>query len=227
MINLLYFIVAGVIGYFCGAIPFGFIYVRLFTGKDLRTIGSGRTGGTNSMRAGGKKVGVLTGFSDVFKGVLAIWLTNLLLSNAFGSDLLPWGHALAGTMAVIGHNWSIFLNWGGGAGTGPNVGWATAIWWPMLPVAILVMFLMLVGVGMASVASMTMGLIIPIAFLLLYLTQTGTYDITWAYVVAGVVTELIVLWALRPNIRRLFNGTERVVGPRAKRMQARQDASDT
>ncbi|MBP9502713.1 MAG: glycerol-3-phosphate acyltransferase, partial [Candidatus Promineofilum sp.] len=71
-----YFLLAALIGYLCGSIPFGYIYVRLFKGEDLRTIGSGRTGGTNSLRAAGLGVGVLTSLSDVFKGFLAVWLTT-------------------------------------------------------------------------------------------------------------------------------------------------------
>ncbi|HRN68773.1 MAG TPA: glycerol-3-phosphate acyltransferase, partial [Promineifilum sp.] len=51
--QILYFVLAGLIGYLCGAIPFGYIYVRLIKGEDLRKIGSGRTGGTNSLRAAG------------------------------------------------------------------------------------------------------------------------------------------------------------------------------
>ncbi len=70
--QILYFILAGLVGYLCGSIPFGYLYVRLFKGEDLRTIGSGRTGGTNSLRAAGLGVGVLTSFSDVLKGAAAV-----------------------------------------------------------------------------------------------------------------------------------------------------------
>ncbi len=74
--QLFYFLLAGLIGYLCGSIPFGYLYVRLFKGEDLTKIGSGRTGGTNSFRAAGLGVGVLTSFSDVLKGAAAVWLTR-------------------------------------------------------------------------------------------------------------------------------------------------------
>lgn len=220
-------IIAGIIGYLCGSIPFGYLYVRAKTGEDIRSVGSGRTGGTNSLRAAGLLVGIVTSFSDVFKGILGIKLTQLLLVNLLHTDpnLLPWAYLVAGTMSVVGHNWSIFLKFAGGAGTGPNIGWATAIWPPMFPIGFVVMAGMLLGLGMASVASLSMAAIIPITFAILYFTgvnvRFGIAD-TPAYMVAGIITALIVTYALRPNIKRLIEGNERVVGPRAKRLKRKQ-----
>ncbi len=214
--QILTFLLAALIGYLLGSIAFGFIYVKLFKGEDLRTIGSGRTGGTNSLRAAGLGVGLLTSLSDVLKGAAAVWLTTWLLGDALGPALLPWAQATAGVFAVIGHNWSIFLKFAGGAGTGPNVGWSAAIWGWILPIAFLVMGGMLYFVGMASVASLSMAVGTITIFAIRYATGADT---TAAYLVGSIAAGLIVTWALRPNIRRVLNGTERVVGPRAKRRQ--------
>lgn len=226
MISVFYFLVAALIGYFCGAIPFGYLYVRLVKGVDIRTIGSGRTGGTNSLRAAGLGVGLATSFSDVGKGALGIIVSRWLLANQLSAELLPWALALAGVMSVIGHNWSVFMGWRGGAGTGPNVGWGTALWWPMLPIAVVVMSGMLLGIGMASVASLTMGALIAIVFFVLYVAGVSPFDASLAYIVGGIVAFAIVAWALRPNIKRLLNGTERVVGPRARRLKRMQEAKN-
>lgn len=216
----LYFFLAGLIGYLCGSIPFGWIYVRLFKGEDLRKIGSGRTGGTNSLRAAGLGVGLLTSLSDVFKGFMAVWLTTRWLGDAgvMAADVLPWAQATAGVMSVIGHNWSIFLKFGGGAGTGPNVGWSTAIWPWVLPIAFLVMGGMLYFVGMASIASLSMAVVTILIFAYRYFAGI---DATLAYLTGSLVAGLAVTWALRPNIKRVLNGTERLVGPRAKRREKR------
>jgi glycerol-3-phosphate acyltransferase PlsY len=226
MEKIVYFVVAALIGYFCGAIPFGFIYVYWRKGIDLRQVGSGRTGGTNSLRAAGLGVGIITAISDALKGFAAVWLSRYFLADGAGVELVPWISITAGMFSVIGHNWSIFLNWRGGAGTGPNVGWAMAVWPPILPIAIATMILMMVFVGMASVASLTMGAIIPVAFIALYLAGVPVYSETTAYVVGGLATLSIVTWALRPNIKRLLEGNERVVGPRAKRLERKAKASE-
>lgn len=226
--NILSLIIASLIGYLCGSIPFGFLFVKFKTGQDLRIVGSGRTGGTNSLRAAGLLVGIVTSFSDVFKGIIGIKITQLIVVNLLSVDAnwLPWAYLMAGTMSVVGHNWSIFLKFAGGAGTGPNIGWATAIWPPMFPIGFIVMAGTLLGLGMASVASLSMAAIIPITFAVLYFTginaQLGMAD-TPAYMLAGILTAVIVTYALRPNIKRLIEGNERVVGPRAKRLQRKQE----
>ena len=217
--QILYFILAGLLGSLCGSVPYGYINMRLNKGEDLTKIGSGRTGGTNSLRAAGLGVGVLTSLSDVLKGAASVWLTTWLLGDALGPALLPWAQATAGVMSVVGHNWSIFLKFGGGAGTGPNVGWSSAIWIWVLPIAFLVMSGMLYFVGMASVASLSMAAVTIVIFGYRYLAGI---DATAAYFAGSVVAGLVVTWALRPNIRRLMDGTERVVGQRAKRREGKQ-----
>jgi glycerol-3-phosphate acyltransferase PlsY len=217
--NSVYFLLAALIGYLLGAIPFGWLYVKMVKGIDLMEVGSGRTGGTNSFRAAGLSVGIVTSLSDVLKGAGAVWLATVLLGDRTGESMLPWIQTIAGVMSVVGHNWSIFLGWRGGAGTGPNVGWGTAIFWPILPIAGLVMGGLLYFVGMASIASLSMAAVLIAVFGVRYFLGL---DATAAYLLGSLASAAVVTWALRPNIKRVFNGTERLVGPRAKRAQRRQ-----
>ena len=94
-------ILAILLGYSLGSIPFGYLFGRL-KGVDVRQYGSGRTGGTNVYRAAGTWVALLTGLFDVLKGVAAVLLARQFL----GSEVAA---ALAGAFAVCGHNWSIFF----------------------------------------------------------------------------------------------------------------------
>ncbi len=225
--NLFIFVVAAVLGYFCGAVPFGYMYVKKVKGIDLTKHESGRTGGTNSLRAAGVKVGIVTAISDVLKGFLSVFLTRLIFADHLAADVLPWVLITAGVFSVIGHNWSVFIAFRGGAGTGPNVGWASALWWPMFPIAALVMSSMMLGVGMASVASLAMAAIIPIMFIALYAAGVPGYSDTLAYIAGGLISLSVVSWSLRPNIKRLIAGNERVVGPRAKRIAKAKAATAT
>ena len=72
----MYLLLAGLIGYFCGAIPFGYLFVKATKGINILDYGSGRTGGTNSYRAAGLGTGIITALSDVLKG-FAIGLHGL------------------------------------------------------------------------------------------------------------------------------------------------------
>jgi glycerol-3-phosphate acyltransferase PlsY len=208
------------LAYVLGSVPSGLIIVKVFSGKDLRQVESGRTGGTNAMRAAGYYAGILTGALDMLKAAVAVWLAQAL----FPAN--PWVHVFAGLAAILGHNYSIFLverNPGGslrlrgGAGGAPTVGAAFAFWpWSLLlvlPLSALVFYF----VGYASVTTLTAPLIITLIFA--YRAWTGASP--WAYAAYGLLAELILLWALRPNIRRLFDGTERLVGYRARKKQSK------
>jgi glycerol-3-phosphate acyltransferase PlsY len=218
---MFYLALSAFIGYIFGALPIGYVLVKVTKNLDLRDLGSGRTGGTNAYRAAGLAVGILTVVGDVLKAACAIWLVRALFADRLPAEWLPWAEVTAGMMSVVGHNWSIFLGWTGGAGTGANVGWAGAVWLPIVPIAVIVVLGVLVLVGFASVASLAMSVVIPVAFVILYVIGVEPYDSTLAYIVGGVIAAILVGWSLRPNIKRLLAGEERVVGPRARRMRRR------
>lgn len=219
MLSSVYLVLSAMIGYLFGAIPVGYILVKVTKGVDLRKVGSGRTGGTNSFRAGGVLVGVLTSIFDVLKAACGVWLVRALFADQLSIAWIPWAEVASGIMSVIGHNWSVFIGWKGGAGTAPNVGWAGAEWFPIVPLAIVVVLGVLLTIGIASIASLAMSAAIPIAFAVLYLAGVEPFDSTLAYITGGIVAAAIITWSLRPNIKRLLKGQERIVGPRAKRLK--------
>lgn len=220
-------ILSALIGYLLGAIPFGYILVRFTKQIDLREFGSGRTGGTNAFRAAGIPTGVLTSIFDILKGACAVWVTRALFADTVSAEWLPWIEVTAGVLSVIGHNWSVFIGWKGGAGTGPNVGWAGAEWFPIVPIAVVAVLAVMIGIGIASLASLAMAIAVPIAFAILYLAGVAPYDTTVAYIVGGIAGAAIITWSLRPNIRRLLDGNERLVGPRSKRKRRQAKSGDT
>jgi glycerol-3-phosphate acyltransferase PlsY len=201
-------------GYLLGSFPSGVVWVKLFTGKDVREVGSGRTGGTNAMRAAGFGVGLLTALSDIFKGTLAVLLAQWLMPI----ETRGLGMVLAGLGSIAGHNYSLFLRFKGGAGGATAAGAAMAIWpW----VALIVVPLgagILYFVGYASVA--TLAAAVAITLTLAYLAYVRMLDPV--FILFGVGTVILLAWALRPNIARLMRGEERLVGLRAKRKAARE-----
>lgn len=202
-----------VTAYLLGSVPMGIFVVRAYTGKDIRETGSGRTGGTNAMRAAGLHAGVITGLSDIAKGFAAVYLARLLVPG------VPWVEAACGVAAVAGHNWSVFLGFKGGAGAATNTGVATALWpWSLpilLPAGLAILFL----VGYASLTSTFVAIGVPILFAIL----AKVLGLPWIYVGYGVATMLMIVLALRPNYRRLIDGNERLVGVRAKTLRSNHD----
>jgi glycerol-3-phosphate acyltransferase PlsY len=209
-------VAAAVGGYLIGSIPFGFIVVAILHERDIRDSGSGRTGGTNALRASGFGAAVITVLGDLLKGMAGVALARLI----FPANL--WAEVLAGLGVVLGHNASIYLGFRGGAGTAPSMGVAGAFWLPSLIFTVPFLPLGLWVIGIASLTSLIIGLVIILISALRAISGVGP----WEYVAYGVGALLLVAFALRPNIKRLLNGTEPIVGPRARRMEKRAALSD-
>ncbi|MCL4559377.1 MAG: glycerol-3-phosphate acyltransferase [Chloroflexi bacterium] len=203
--------------YLIGSIPFGYLIVKFTNGKDIRQVESGRIGGTNAMRAAGILAGLLTVLLDFSKGVLAVWLARLVIPGN------PWILIGASLAAILGHNYSVYLlefdrkrglRLRGGAGGATCVGGSFGLWPPslliILPIAALVWF----GIGYASVTTLSVALLTILIFA--YRAWLGLNP--WIYVLYGLIAEIILIWALRPNIKRLLKGTERLHGWRAIRL---------
>jgi glycerol-3-phosphate acyltransferase PlsY len=198
--------------YLLGSLPMGYFTVKLIARKDITQVGSGRTGGTNAMRAGGIPVGALTGLLDILKGFAAVALAKWVFPSAI------WIQVLAGVAAVLGHNWSIILyllskKFSAGAGTGPNVGAAMAFWPGIVLFGVPMVIFFVFVVGYASLASLSVAVIVIVVFFFRYLTL----NTPWQYAIYGIFTTILVTLALLPNIRRLLEGKERRVGIFAKK----------
>ena len=198
------------LAYLIGSIPSGLLVVRAATGKDVRTVESGRTGGTNAMRAAGALAGLMTALLDTLKGAVAVWVGTLLSS---GSE---WLAAASGLMAVIGHNYSAFLVekdesgklcFRGGAGGATTLGASIGLWLNSWMVILPFAGVFYVLVGYASLTTITIALTASGIFIIRAINGSNP----WAYALFGLTAVITVLIALRPNIQQLMQGTERRV----------------
>ncbi len=192
-------VISVLLGYFLGSIPSGFIIGKLH-GVDVRQHASGRTGGTNVWRAAGLRAALITVVGDIVKGLLAV----LLVKWMFGWELAA---ALSGAAAVIGHNWSIFLDFRGGAG-GITSGAALVALNPLLGGIVVV--LALLGLYLshyASVATLTVTAGGFVVAAIAYLLFPGSVHLPLVYFSA--IAGAAAVWSLRPNINRLIHGNER------------------
>ena len=203
-------IVSVLVGYLLGSIPVGLILVKLKTGKDLREVESGRTGGTNAFRAAGFGIGFATAILDIVKAAVAVWVARSITPEA------SLAHVLAGLAAILGHNYSIFLaerdangrfRLRGGAGAMPALGGAVGLWSWTFPIVFVIGAFVLFTLGMASVATLTVGLGIIVVFAV----RASLGLMPWTNVLYGLIAEILLIWALRPNIQKIFAGNERVI----------------
>ncbi|HOU15400.1 MAG TPA: glycerol-3-phosphate acyltransferase [Anaerolineae bacterium] len=133
-------LLAGIWGYLVGAIPTGVIVAWAMRGVDVRTTGSGHTGGLNVTRVAGLWGGALTALGDILLGALAVVVARTV-----------WSHPLAGTVAgiavVVGHDWSVYIRFAGGIGLAKLTGCLLAIsaseWWLALIAVVIALALWL------------------------------------------------------------------------------------
>lgn len=198
-------LLAAIIGYLLGAVPFGLIIGRLTRGIDLREYGSHRTGATNALRTLGARAAAAVFLLDVGKGVAAVLIARLL----FGDDaLVEWAAAVAGFAAIVGHNWSVFIRFTGGRGVATSAGALGA----MSPWTIVALVPIVVGLiwrtRYVSVGSITGGLLAPLITAALALAGLASVPA----IVYALASGLLVTVAHADNIARLRAGTERKIG---------------
>jgi glycerol-3-phosphate acyltransferase PlsY len=204
-VSLVLIVLATAIAYLIGSVPVGVLVCKPL-GRDPRTVGSGRTGGTNVYRAAGWPAAILTVAGDVFKGWLALELA-FRLGGAADELAGPaaWAVPLAALAVILGHNFSLFSGFRGGAGSTPNLG---ALLWldPLATLAVVAVSAAVLFAGrIASVASLTAALLILV--IVTFRIVTGLFPATM--LLYGLGQLALVTWALRPNIARLREGSER------------------
>ena len=188
------------VAYLTGSIPVGVMVARFSGGPDPRTVGSGRTGGTNALRALGRKWATVVVVGDLLKGVLPVVLARVVT----GQPVVEVACAFA---AVVGASRSVFLGFGGGRGVGTGVGTmlviqplALLIAGPVFVIVILITRYVSLGSLLASAAMFpAMGLI--------WLVASGA--VPPAYLVYAAAGPALIWLAHADNIDRLLHGTER------------------
>lgn len=189
--------------YLIGSIPTAYIIGKSVKQIDIRQCGSGNVGATNVFRVVGKKWGIIVMLLDMLKGVMAV----LLIGYFFQSELFSNMKLLAffyGACAIIGHNWTLFLQFKGGKGVATTAGVIAALF-PLAFVCSLLIFISVVKLsGYVSLGSMISALFFPVFMSLFYRTSEGFS------VFLGVSLLLVVFICTRhiKNFKRLLNGTE-------------------
>lgn len=187
-----------VAAYVIGGIPWGVVIARLTGGTDPRTIGSGRTGGANVMRALGPRAAAASGLLDVLKGIVAVVIASVV-GGGLGLQILA---ALA---AIVGHSRSPFINFSGGRGIAPGFGGLIVLHPLAALLTIPVFALVLFTTRYSSVASLTATAFAAVVIIVtVVLFQLPLLYAGYAIGAAGLI------WLFHiDNIQRLLAGTER------------------
>jgi acyl phosphate:glycerol-3-phosphate acyltransferase len=188
------------IAYLAGSIPMGVLVARVSGGTDPRTVGSGRTGGTNALRALGRGRAAVVVIGDLLKGAVPVLLARFVT----GGD--PLVEVLCGAAAVAGAIWSVFSGFRSGRGVGTGVGTMLVIQPLALLLATPVFVVVILLTRYVSLGSLAGSAAMFPAMLLLLMAFPST---PLPYVIYAAVGAAFIWMAHADNIGRLLHGTER------------------
>ncbi len=206
--NWLTLIALALTSYLMGAFPTGVVLGKLFKGVDVRNYGSGKTGATNSLRALGWQISVAVFLIDALKGAASV----LLAQAFFPAEYQPWAVVVTALACMLGHDYSIFINFSGGRGAATGLGEILAV----SPLALV--FIALFGVPAVlitrymSLASLVGAALSPIGILI----ASRVTNLDWRYVFFSIVCGGLIIIKHADNIQRLLNGTERKIGQKTE-----------
>ena len=186
--------------YLIGSIPTGYIVVKLFTGQDIRTIGSGSTGATNVKRVMGKKWFFIVMLLDALKGALPVALTACFMSAFKEIGLLP---VIAAVCVILGHSKSVFLNFTGGKSVASGVGTLMALNWQA---GLIIAAVWGVVTWVSKYVSLGSIVALALAPLIMWFLNAPI-----AYIIYALIAAIYVIYLHRENIKRLRQGTENKV----------------
>lgn len=179
-----------IIAYCLGSIPFGLIYGRFFHKKDIRKQGSGNIGATNAFRLGGSRLALLTLFSDMAKGMLAIYI-----AESFG--ILSCDMYYVALMAIAGHIFPVWLHFRGGKG----IAVAFSTIFMLAPFCATNLAIIWAGIFWQYRVSSMASIIASASFIVLALI----YDVWFPF---ALIVSGMLLYAHRENIQSLIQGKE-------------------
>jgi acyl phosphate:glycerol-3-phosphate acyltransferase len=189
-------ILAAIIGYLLGSIPFGLVLSRVAGYGDIREIGSGNIGATNVLRTGSKGLAALTLLLDLAKGCAAVVIA------------WRWGERaalVAGLFVVLGHMFPIWLGFRGGKGVATAFGISIALAWPVAAIAVVVWIIVAFVFRYSSLAALVAAAVSAVIAPFVADRSTG--------IVIALVALLVIL-RHQANIRRLIAGREHRVSLR-------------
>jgi glycerol-3-phosphate acyltransferase PlsY len=188
-----------IVSYLIGAVPFGLLFTRLFSGIDVRTVGSGNIGATNVLRAAGKKGAVLTLLADCLKGFLPAFLARML----FHDDLIT---AFSGAAAMLGHVFPVYLRFKGGKGVATSFGVVLAVSPGAGLIALLVWLAAAIIWRYSSLSALIAIASYPLVTFVVPPSPSKPYGLLSLFIFG------MIYFRHRENIRRLIAGSEPKIG---------------
>lgn len=210
-----------VVPYLLGGINTSIIVTKIKTGKDIRTMGSGNAGLTNTLRTQGKAAAAAVLLGDVAKSVIAVLIVRfafLLIAGVQTYDVesgMKWVEYMAGFMAMAGHIFPVYYGFKGGKGVLSAISGIFIIDWRSACI-LLSVFIVIVAIT----RYVSLGSCISSALFCITATLFGYFaDSDPSFLVNGFIALFmggLIIVMHHANIKRLLNHTEKKLGEKSK-----------
>jgi len=187
------------LAYLLGSIPFGYLFTKKLTGKNIFDLGSGNIGSTNVGRIAGKKIAALTQVCDMSKGLLPVFLVYFLTSEKI-CHFEKYFICLVAFATILGHDFSIFLKLRGGKGVNTTLGASLLLAPYSVAISVLVYFIVRWKYKFVSFGSICLAFFLTITDLVIHEISFLTFYLC--------LCSCLILIKHRGNMMRLLDGEE-------------------
>ena len=200
--NYFLLIILIILAFLIGSIPSSVWIGRIFFKVDIRKMGSGNAGATNTIRVLGWKAGIPVLIIDIFKGWIAVYIANFFLFDFVGNQFIYFKIILA-TSAVLGHIFPIYVGFHGGKGVATLLGVGIALF-PLASLIIAGLFLVILFISrIVSISSIIASIAFPIVVIFILNTEEVPL------IILSIVVAVFVPITHKNNIKRLLKGEEK------------------
>lgn len=191
--------------YLLGSINFAIVVTRLFTGKDIRSMGSGNAGMTNVLRCVGKVPALLVLIGDLSKAIVGVLLGQFLYHLCAGGAPIIGGY-ISGISVMIGHIFPLFDHFKGGKGVLTVAGMMMVLDIKVFAICIFIFIIVMLITKIVSVSSIAAALSLPVATYILH--NISQNYVLYSTIMSGLIA-VIIIYMHRQNIQRIIAGTEK------------------
>lgn len=214
------YIIMLVVPYLLGGINTSIIITKIKTGKDIRSMGSGNAGLTNTLRTQGKSTAIIVLLGDVAKAVLAIWAVRLSFLYIGGIDTtnitlqMNWVGYVATFMVIVGHVFPVYYGFKGGKGVLAAISAIFTLDWRSAVILLSVFLILIAITRYVSLGSCIASSLFTVTSLIWCCFVDN--DPSWIInVVFATLSAGLIVFMHRGNIHRLLSHTEKKLGEKA------------
>ena len=219
LLFMICFAAAVIVPYLISGVNSAIIVTKIKSGKDIRELGSGNAGLTNTLRTQGKVAALFVLIGDILKGVLSVLLVHLLFRYVLGIDTYShvegwsWVNYLSGIFCVLGHVFPLYYGFKGGKGILVTFAAMLAINWIAGVVPFLIFVIVVALSRYVSLGSITAAAFYPFCVLVISLIQNDSA--AWICFGLSAIIGIMLIVMHRENIRRLLAHNEKKLGQKA------------